>query len=78
MTSLKLLDNLENILEMTFHEKRSRDPQGQFEGQVIRSGQVRSIVQVTKIHTNLVAELESLLNSLSNIANLVKIDPVGP
>ena len=63
--------------EITFHEKywsRSRDPQGQFQGQIL--GQEVKVPQHVQIF-KMAADLESLLNTLSNNTNFVKIDPLG-
>ena len=51
---------------------RSRDPQGQFQGQIL--GQEVKVPQHVRIF-KMAADLESLLNTLSNNTNFVKIDP---
>ena len=54
---------------------RLRDPQGQFQGQIL--GQEVKVPQHIQIF-KMAADLESLLNTLSNNTNFVKIDPLGP
>ena len=54
---------------------RLRDPQGQFQGQIL--GQEVKVPQHIQIF-KMAADLESLLNTLSNNTNFGKIDPLGP